>query len=99
MCGGSREALAIECLLYLVKILLGLAEFVLGLTMHNITVDDGDRTPKKAGFSKEGTLGPSLGRTLIVKTLKAAFPVKFRPKLCPKVPSLLKPAVLGVRSP
>jgi hypothetical protein len=37
-----------------------------------ITVGYGDRTPKKAGFNKEGTFGPSFGRALSGEASKSA---------------------------
>ena len=78
-----------------------------------ITVRYGNRTPKKAGFSKEGVFWPSFGRILMGKASKSVprpalgrpeadfevFPIRIRLKLGPKVHSLLKPAFLGVRSP
>jgi hypothetical protein len=64
------------------------------------TVCYGDRTPKKAGFSNEGTLGvefwpKSIGESLKIGPRPAfgrpeavfdAFPYKVRPKLGPKAP-------------
>jgi hypothetical protein len=38
-----------------------------------ITVGYGDRAPKKAGFIKERTFGPSSGRTLMGKASKSIF--------------------------
>ncbi len=46
-----------------------------------ITVGYGDPTPKKAGFSKEGTFGPSFGRTLMGKASKSVLrPAEGRPE-------------------
>ncbi len=61
-----------------------------------ITVGYGDRTPKKAGFSKEGTFGQSFGRVPKGKASNrspaglrpaGASLLRTRPRLGPKVPS------------
>ncbi len=38
-----------------------------------VIVSYGDRTPRIAGFRKEGILGPGFGRTLIGKASKSAL--------------------------
>ena len=80
-----------------------------GAGRGTIRVGYADRTPKKAGFNKEISFGISFGRIPMGKASKSAagqpeadseaLSISIQPQLAPKVPSLLKPAFLGVRSP